>query len=301
MSEFLSRIKNGEILVGDGGIGTQLFERGLPVGEAPETVNLKHPDHLEAIAGAYLEAGADLITTNTFGGSPQKLMLHGIGDNAEEINRTAVEAARRAVDAASRSAYVLGSCGPSGRTLKPYGDAEPDAIYQSFELQMRILIEAGVDLICIETMMDLTEAILAIRAARAISKDIPVMATMTFDKTPRGYYTIMGNDIPAAVKGLTDAGADLVGSNCGNGIEKMVEIAAEFKKHRSLPIIIQSNAGLPEIKDGVTTYGETPDFMAEKIRGLIECGVSVIGGCCGTTPKHIEAFRRVVDDAARES
>ncbi|MBU1947801.1 MAG: homocysteine S-methyltransferase family protein [Candidatus Eisenbacteria bacterium] len=295
MNSFLSRIKNGEILLGDGGMGTQLMKGGLPVGEAPETVNLTHPESLEQIAAAYLAAGADLVTTNTFGGSPLKLALHGIGEHAEAINRIAVEAARRALIASGGNAYVSGSCGPSGRTLKPYGDMDPGDVYQSYAMQMSILVEAGVDLVCIETMMDLAEAVLAVKAAKTIALDIPVMATMTFDATTRGFYTIMGNDIPTAAKGLAEAGADLIGSNCGNGIEKMVEIAREFKRCSSLPLVIQSNAGLPTIKGGVTTYTETPEFMAARVGALIECGVSVIGGCCGTTPEHIKAFRRVIN------
>jgi 5-methyltetrahydrofolate--homocysteine methyltransferase len=152
-----------------------------------------------------------------------------------------------------------------------------------------------VDLICIETMTDLAEASLAIRAAKEVSASIPVMSTMTFDQTPRGFYTIMGTTVEAAAAGLEEAGADLVGSNCGNGIETMVELARAFREHSALPLIIQSNAGLPEMKSGELVYRETPDFMAEKAKAMLGIGVSIIGGCCGTTPDHIRALREMVD------
>ncbi len=192
-------------------------------------------------------------------------------------------------------AYVSGSCGPSGKLLKPYGDAEPDQIYQGFERQMKALIEAGVDIVCVETMTDLAEAILAVKAAKAVSPKTPLVATMTFDETPKGFYTIMGVSIEDAAEGLQKAGADIIGSNCGNGIENMIRIAKEFKKVSTLPIIIQSNAGKPEAKGTELIYPETPEFFAEKIPKLIETGVSIIGGCCGTTPEFIQAIRNVVD------
>jgi 5-methyltetrahydrofolate--homocysteine methyltransferase len=161
------------------------------------------------------------------------------------------------------------------------------------------LAQAGVDLFCIETMTDLTEATLAVRAAKSVAPAIPVLATMTFDRTRRGFYTIMGASIPDAARELAAAGADVIGSNCGNGIEAMIEIAREFHAATNLPLIVQSNAGLPQIVNGETVYPETPEFMAGKARELIAAGVAILGGCCGTTPAHIAAFRRVVTDRAR--
>ncbi len=293
MKSILKRIKKNKILAGDGAMGTMLFQRGLKPGEPPESVNLKNPEILEEIAQAYLDAGADIIQTNTFGASPLKLSDYGLEDKTEEINRIAVEGVRKVV---GNKAYVSGSCGPSGKLLKPFGDTEPDDIYQSFKRQMKALINTGVDLICIETMTDLNEATLAIKAAKSISPEIPIMTTMTFDETPRGFYTIMGVSIEAAVVGLQKAGADIIGSNCGNGIENMIKIAREFKKLTILPIIIQSNAGIPEIREGKLFYSETPEFFAEKTKELIDAGVSIIGGCCGTTPDYIRAIRKVVDN-----
>jgi 5-methyltetrahydrofolate--homocysteine methyltransferase len=236
----------------------------------------------------YLEAGAEVVQTNTFGGSALKLAAYGLDDRTEEINRLAVEAVREAV---GDRAYVSGSCGPSGRTLEPYGDAAPDDVRESFRRQISALVEAGVDVLCIETMTDLNEAKLALEAARGISSDVPVMATMTFDATPRGFYTIMGVDVPGAAAGLLDAGANLVGSNCGNGIENMIAIAREFRACTDAPLLIQSNAGLPQLVDGLVVYGESPEFMAEKAGELLEVGVQVVGGCCGTTPEHIRVIR----------
>jgi len=291
MKKLLERVGTGEILVADGAMGTMLMERGLKAGEPPESFNLTHPEVLREIAGLYLGAGADIIQTNTFGASPLKLSFFSLEEKTEEINRNAVREVKKVVGG---NAYISGSCGPSGKLLKPYGDTASEDVYNSFERQMDALINAGVDVICIETMTDLTEITLAIKAAKTVSFSIPVMATMTFDPTPRGFYTIMGVNIEGAAEGLKEAGADIIGSNCGNGIENMVKIAKEFREYSSLPIIIQSNAGIPKIQDNKPIYPETPLFMAEKAKELISSGVSIIGGCCGTTPLHIRAIKNMV-------
>ena len=292
MQPILQRVRRGDILLADGAMGTMLLQRGLEPGACPEEVNLSRPKLLEEIAGLYLEAGADIIETNTFGGSPLKLAQYRLEDKTNQINQAAVRAVR---DVVGDRAYVAGCCGPSGRMLKPYGDADPDDVYDSYVTQLESLIGAGVDCICIETMIDLAEATLAVKAAKAVSPATPVTATMTFDATPRGFFTVMGVSVEAAASGLAEAGADLVGSNCGNGIERMIEIAAEFRTHSRVPLIIQSNAGLPEMKDGAPVYGESPTFMADKARALVTGGVSIIGGCCGTTPEHIRSLRQMVD------
>ncbi len=292
MTDLLSRLRAGEALVADGAMGTLLFDRGLPPGECPESLNLAHPEILEEVARLYLDAGADLVQTNTFGGSPLSLARYGLDGQTGAINAAAVAAVRRVV---GTRAYVSGSCGPSGRTLLPYGDTSPEDAYASFERQVRALIEAGVDVLCIETMTDLREAQLAVRAARAVSGAIPIMATMTFDATPRGFFTIMGTDIRAAAAGLAEAGANIVGSNCGNGSEHMVAIAREFRARTELPLLIQANAGLPQMAGERVVYAETPAFMAEYATALVDLGVSIVGGCCGTTPDHIRAIRDAVD------
>jgi len=288
MRPFLERVKSGPVIIADGAMGSFLMKRGLEPGQAPESFNLDRPDALREVAKLYLEAGAEVVQTNTFGGSALKLAAYGLDNRTEEINARAVELVREAV---GERAYVSGSCGPSGRTLLPYGDTDPDEVFESFLRQTGALVEAGADVICVETMTDLTEAVLAVRAAREASADVPVMATMTFDATPRGFYTIMGVDVPGAAEGLLAAGADIVGSNCGNGIENMVSIAREYRACTDAPLLIQSNAGLPELVNGEVVYGETPEFMAEHAVELLNVGVQIIGGCCGTTPEHISALR----------
>jgi len=292
MCDFSDSLTSKRILVSDGAMGTVLFEKGLKPGDCPEALNLSHPGIIRAIASSYAAAGADIIQTNTFGGSPFKLAEYGLSEKTEEINQLAVQYIRESVGS---DVIVSGSCGPSGKLLEPYGDGKPEEIKAGFIRQIGALIESGVDVICIETMIDLQEALLAVQAARSISSEIPVMATMTFDKTPRGYFTIIGNSIADAIASLRAAGADVVGSNCGNGLDKMIDIAQEFKQLTALPIMIQSNAGQPEYSDGRLVYRETPDYFAERIHQLITIGVAVIGGCCGTTPEHIRVIRRIVD------
>jgi 5-methyltetrahydrofolate--homocysteine methyltransferase len=292
MKNLLEQARGGRTLVGDGAWGTMLMARGLEQGQCPELVNLEKPEILGEIASLYLDAGAELITTNTFGGSSLKLAAYDLADRTEEINRHAVQELRPLV---GDRAYISASVGPTGKILEPYGDAAPEDVSESFSRQIGALIEAGADVICVETMMDLTEAQLAIRAARSLSGEIPIIATMTFNATPRGFFTMMGTSVTQAAAGLEEAGANIIGSNCGNGIEKMIEIASELKQSTNLPIIIQSNAGLPENRDGAVVYPETPEFMAEQAGRLLELGVAVIGGCCGTGPDHIRAFRGLVD------
>lgn len=292
MRPILDRIRDGEILLADGAMGTMLMSRGLKPGECPEIFNLRHPKILEEIARLYLAAGADILQTNTFGGSPLKLACYQLEDKTEDINRNAVVVAK---NVAQGRAYVSASCGPTGKILKPYGDTEPDAIYAGYVRQMNALWEAKPDIICIETMTDLNEATLAIRAAKATAPSIPVMATMTFEPTPKGFYTIMGVSIPMAVTGLEAAGADIIGSNCGNGVEQMVEIAKKMRERTRKPLVIRPNAGLPQMIENKLTYLETPAFMAEKLTKFIELGVAVIGGCCGTTPEHIRCFRTILN------
>ncbi|TFG89182.1 MAG: methionine synthase [Gemmatimonadales bacterium] len=291
MKSLLERLAAGEVLIGDGAWGTLPMTRGLKPGEAPETINLLRPEVLEEIARLYLEAGADLVTTNSFGGSPTRLRRHGLDGQTEEINRAAVEAVRRAVGG---RACVSASVGPSGHLLKPYGDGDPAEIGAGFERQIRALAEAGADLVCIETMVDLREAVLAVRAARTVAPALPVLATMTFERTRRGFFTVMGASVEQAAGELGEAGADILGSNCGNGSQVMVEIAREFRAHTGRPIAIQPNAGLPEPRGGQTVYAETPEFMAEQAKALVKAGVNIVGGCCGTTPAHIRALRAAV-------
>jgi len=292
MPSFLERITAGETLCGDGAWGTQLMAKGLRPGDCFEAVNLERPELLAEVATSYLDAGARLITTNTFGASPLNLAGHGLAERTEELNRAAVEAIRAAV---AGRAYISGSVGPTGKILAPYGDADAAEVADGFTRQTTALVEAGADIICAETMMDLEEARLAVTAARAASPSIPLNATMTFDATPRGFFTTMGVTVEQSCRVLGEAGADLLGSNCGNGIDAMLELAAEFRRHTDRPLAIQANAGLPENRAGELHYPEAPEFMAERVPALLDLGVAVIGGCCGTGPEHIRAIRSAID------
>jgi 5-methyltetrahydrofolate--homocysteine methyltransferase len=282
----LERLSRGETVIGDGAIGTQLIDRGLKLGECPELFNLDQPELLAEIAASYIEAGSEMVTTNSFGGSPIKLRSYSLEAETERINGAAVDLLR---DVAAGRAWIAASVGPTGAILKPYGDAEEETLLDCFERQIGAL--SGADLILVETMIDLREAVLAVRAARSAAPGKPVLATMTFDSTPRGFFSVMGSSIEQAAAGLEEAGADAIGTNCGNGIEKMVEIARELADHSSLPLVVQSNAGLPESREGRVVYPESPEFMAERARALVELGVALIGGCCGTGPEHIGALR----------
>jgi 5-methyltetrahydrofolate--homocysteine methyltransferase len=292
MQSFIEKINSGKILLSDGGMGSLLMQKGLKQGECPELLNLTHPEILEDIAKLYLDAGSDIMQSNTFGASPMKLSEYGLEDKTEEINSAGVSLVKNVV---GDKAYIYGSCGPSGKILQPFGDGDPDELQRGFERQIKAMVIADVDVIFIETMTDLNEAKIAIKAAKTVAPEIAVVACMTYENTPKGFFTIMGNSLVDAASELELSGADVIGSNCGNGIDKMIQIAVELKRTSNLPLIIQSNAGLPINKDGKIIYPETPEYFADKVSGLIDAGVSIIGGCCGTTPETIKAMRKAID------
>lgn len=287
-----SRLEAGEFLLSDGAMGTMLFRHGLKQGDCPESWNLEHPDILTRIAGEYRDAGSDILQTNTFGASPMKLTDYGLEKQTEEINKAAVRAVKQA---AGDRCFVAGSCGPTGRILRPYGDTDPKEVQEAFERQIRALVEAEVDILFIETMIDLQEAMLALRAARTVAEELPVAVTMTFEKTGKGFFTVMGNSIEASVSSLRREGANIVGSNCGNGIDVMVEISAGLHRCTDYPLLIQSNAGIPRVTDGELVYPESPEYFASRVPDLVEAGATIIGGCCGTSYEHIRALRESLD------
>jgi 5-methyltetrahydrofolate--homocysteine methyltransferase len=291
MVPFLERLQRGPAILGDGAWGTMLFARGLPTGDAPERVCLERPELLTEIAGLYLEAGAEVVTTNTFGANPERLGLHGLADDLEEICRAAVSAVRRAV---GERAWISGSIGPTGVLLAPLGRLDAAAASAGFARQAAALAAAGADLLCVETMTDLAEAELAVRAGRAAAPALPVVATMSFEATRRGFFTVMGITPAKAAVCLEAAGAHAVGANCGDG-DTMAGIAREFRAHCALPIAVRPNAGLPTLVGGALVHPETPEAMAARVPGLLEAGVTLLGGCCGTTPEHLRALRRALD------
>jgi len=291
MTDLLQRVADGPVAA-DCGIGTQLLARGLKPGASPEAWNLDRPEKLTEIARAAFTAGAELVTTNTFGGSVFRLRAYELEDRCDEINRSGVQAVRTAV---GQSAVVLASLGPSGEILSPVGTLEPAELRRGFEQQAAAFLGAGADAVCVETMTDLTEATIAIEAVRSAAPGLPIIATMTFDSTPRGFFTVMGVSLAQGLDGLAAAGADLVGSNCGHGMATMVDLARQARPLTELPLVVQANAGMPEYRGGEVVYPETPEDFAAAAIELLDIGVSVIGGCCGTTPEHVRAVRQVVD------
>jgi 5-methyltetrahydrofolate--homocysteine methyltransferase len=288
MKTLLERLAQGEILISDGALGTFLQAKGLKPGECPESWCVTHPEVVREIARAYLAAGSDIVETNTFGGNVLKLGNYGLADKVGEFNRAAVALVREAV---GDKAYVAASVGPTGHlVVDEGGDASPEDLYGAFREQMAVLAEAGVDAFCIETMMSLTEAIQAVKAAKD-NTSLPVMCTFTFSESPRGFRTMMGATPERAARETAEAGADIVGANCGNGIDKMIEITRQMRAALpTTPILIQANAGLPVLEGDRTVFKETPEYMASRVKELVEAGANIIGGCCGTTPAHIAAM-----------
>jgi 5-methyltetrahydrofolate--homocysteine methyltransferase len=299
MASLRERLGARRLLVADGAWGTRLQERGLQAGECPELWNLTRPRDVQAVAEEYLAAGSDLILTNTFGGSPLMLRRHGLAERTEELNAAGARLSLEAVQAAGGWALVAASVGPTGELPAPLGPVGEEELEEGFRRQVRAVLEAGVRIVCVETMIDLTEACCAVRgarrAARELGLDVEVMATLTYGPTPGGYRTAMGVDVPRTVEGLTRAGADVLGSNCGNGIEQMLPIAAAFRALTALPLLVQANAGLPVLEGGRAVFRQGPEDMARHVPALARAGASIIGGCCGTGPAHIAALRRAVD------
>lgn len=287
MADFRKAIRE-KVLVLDGAMGTMLQQRGLVPGGSPEGMNLTASEVVEGIHREYAAAGADILVTNTFGGSRAKLAHYGLEERVAEINARAVEIARRA---AGEDRFVAGSIGPTGRFLEPVGDAGFDEMVEIFAEQVRAFAEAGADLITLETFLDIREVRAAVVACRSFCT-LPVMAQLTFDD---GGRTVLGTPPEAAAVTLDALGVEVVGSNCGLGPEGIFSVLEKMRAVTALPLISQANAGLPELKDGETVFPATPEEMTAFHERMIALGVRVIGGCCGTTPAHIRAIRAALE------
>lgn len=291
MKKITDALKSGKILVSDGAWGTALAAQGLQPGECPELWSLDHFEIVRGIAQQYLDAGADLVGTNSFGANRLKLENFGLQNRCSEINLRAAQASREAAN----GRWVLGSIGPTGRMLL-LGDTTPEELYDAFREQAQALEKGGADAVCIETMSDLEEAGIAIRAAKE-NTGLEVICTFTFEKTKKGEYrTMMGVTPAMAAEQLHAAGADIIGTNCGNGMERMADIVREMKEVcPDAWILVHANAGLPQNLDGVDYYPETPEEMGRLTEAVLRAGANIVGGCCGTTPAHIRAIRHAVD------
>jgi 5-methyltetrahydrofolate--homocysteine methyltransferase len=286
------RLSEGLFLL-DGAMGTQLIAQGIEPGKCNELINLESPGIVLRIHNAYLEAGSDAIITNTFGGNGFTLTRHGLVNRLADINSSAVNVAKKA---AGGTKYVLGDIGPSGDFLEPVGHLKPDQLVTAFGNQAKALVAGGIDGFIIETMSAIDEAILALKAAKSAGGDLPILASMAFDKRGNSFRTMMGIDVKHAVSALIAAGADAVGFNCGTAtLDDYVELAkkyvAEVKAtQKNVLIFAEPNAGMPLVTDGKAEYKVTPDEFASAGKKIYDAGITIIGGCCGTGPEHIKAL-----------
>jgi 5-methyltetrahydrofolate--homocysteine methyltransferase len=273
-------------------MGTQLFAEGLQFGDPPEVWNLTHPDVVRRIHRGYLDAGSQILMTNTFGGNRLRLGLHGHDKRVAELNRTAAILLRSEVDAAGGHALVAGDIGPSGEIMAPIGTLDEAEAVEVFAEQAAALVAGGVDLIWIETMSDLGEIKAAIDGVRQVAPEIPLVTTMTFDT--RG-HTMMGVSPERAAKALISWGADAVGGNCGNGPDELIPVMEKMRA--AVPearLVAKSNAGMPELVDMRAVYRSDPADFATQVGRMREAGATIVGGCCGTTPAHLAAISATV-------
>ena len=288
--DFLTR--NQAFVLADGAMGTMLQAAGLTSGGAPEEWNVTRPDVLKGIHQAYVDAGSQIITTNTFGGNRFRLMLHNNQERVRELNVAAARIAREVADAAPREVLVAGDIGPSGEILFPLGTTQPEEVRDAFAEQAAALAEGGVDFFLIETMSALEEVTAAVEGIKSAS-DLPIAATMTFDTH---FRTMMGVKPAQAVSALYDLGVVVMGANCGNGPDEIERIVTDLAaaKPQGVYLIAQSNAGLPKWKDKQVTYDGSPEVMADYALKMRALGVNVLGACCGSTPDHIRAMREAL-------
>ena len=293
MASKLSQLiaERGHLLI-DGAMGTELFARGLTAGDPPEEWNVDIPDKVTDVHLGYIKAGSDIILTNSFGGTAFRLKLHKLDDRVVELNRAAAEVGRAAADATDRTVIVAGSMGPSGELLEPMGSMTPETAAAAFAEQAKGLTEGGADVLWIETMSSLDEVEAAVAGARSAS-DLPVAVTMSYDTAG---CTMMGVTGTEAAKRLTSLGLAAIGANCGNNLSQSEAAIADIKAGAGdTPVIIKANAGVPEFKGDELHYTGSPEVMAAHTKRMMDLGVEIIGGCCGTETEHLALMRKVID------
>ncbi len=295
MNKWQELLNGSQTILADGAMGTMLFEAGLQFGDPPEVWNVAHPDMVRAVHRGYLEAGSQLLLTNTFGGNRFRLAMHNLQGRVAELNRTGAVILRAEAEAFGNGALVAGDIGPSGEILAPLGTLEFEEAVAGFAEQAQALVSGGVDVIWIETMSDLEEVRAAMEGVWQVSPDIPIITTMTFDT--RG-HTMMGVSPEKAVTTLTGWGAAAVGGNCGNGPGEILGVIQ--KMHAAAPdvvLVAKSNAGLPKLVGGKAMYQAAPHDMAECSTEVRQAGARIIGGCCGNTPAHLRAMAEALGKA----
>ncbi len=292
MNKFQQRLAQPGPILADGAMGTMLFEAGLQFGDPPEAWNVIHPEVIRGIQRAYLEAGSQIVLTNTFGGTRFRLGMHNLQSRVSELNRTAAILLRAEVDAAGGTALVAGDIGPSGEILAPLGTLDYADAVNGFAEQAEALIAGGVDVIWIETMSDLEEVHAAIEGVRRTAPDFPIITTMTFDTHG---HTMMGVSPEKAVKALHGWGAAAIGGNCGNGPDEILRVIE--KMHAAMPeitLVAKSNAGIPQLIKGKSVHSASPADMGQCALDVHRAGARIIGGCCGNTPAHLQAMAQAL-------
>jgi 5-methyltetrahydrofolate--homocysteine methyltransferase len=284
--DFFEMLKRRTVIF-DGAMGTMLMEAGQASTRSPILLNAEQPVLVADIHKRYYEAGADVVISNTFGGNPLKLAADGLEQQLEALNRRGVKLARQACPDGK---FVAGDMGPCGKMLKPLGDISPEEMQDNFFKQAGVLIDAGVDLITIETMYSLEEALAAVNGVREAG-DILLLASMTFTHTKNGFFTMMGESVTQCSAALEKAGADMIGANCTLNSRDIIELTEELRASTRKPILIQPNAGKPVTRKGVTYYEQSPSEFAADALKIKAAGADMIGGCCGTTPAFIQALK----------
>ena len=285
-NSLLKQLKE-KIILFDGAMGTMLMKAGQGSLKTPILLNLDEPQLVEDIHRQYYDAGADAVITNTFGGSPLKLSADGLQDQMDELNREAVRLTRQACP---EGKFVAGDIGPSGKMMQPLGEIAPQDMQENFFSQAEALIDAGVDLIIIETMYSLEEALAAVQGVRKAG-DILLLVSMTYTKNKNGFFTVMGEDISRCASELEEAGADMMGANCTLNSTDTIDLTRDLRATTDRPLLIQPNAGKPVTTKGVTYYEQTPAEFAADAAEIRAAGADMIGGCCGTTPEFIAAVK----------
>ena len=295
MNKLLELLHSESVLLLDGAMGTELFARGLVAGGSPEAWNVEAPERVQDVHKAYVDAGSNVILTNSFGGTRYRLKLHNMQDRVVELNRAAAQNARAVADAADHAVLVAGSMGPTGELLVPMGNMTYDECREAFAEQARGLVEGGVDILWVETMSDLDEVKAAVEGARSVAPDLPICATMSYDTRGR---TMMGVTGAQMVQELAALGLTAVGANCGNNLIDTEAALAEMRAAApDMILIAKANAGMPRYEGDKLIYDGTPDVMAAYADRVRSNGISLIGGCCGSGPAHIRMMRQVLDGA----